>query len=71
MVICVSYCLNLVLVKIWKKKNNNDERRISTHLLTLIVKVLKINVENGRVVTTLNIISSVVNQNWYYVEHIL
>ena len=42
------------------KKNNNDKKRIPTYLLayllTLIVKKLKINVEQGGVVTTLNII---------------
>jgi len=43
-----------------EKKNNNDERRILAYLLTLcltlIVKELKISVEEGRVVTTLSII---------------
>ena len=43
-----------------KIKNQNDKRRIPTYLLayllTLIVKELKISVEQGRVVTTLNII---------------
>ena len=38
------------------KKTNNDKRRIPTYLLvyllTLIVKELKISVEQGRVVTT-------------------
>ena len=57
-------CLNLVLIRIWKKYYNNDNRRLSTHLLTyiltLIIKELKISVEQGRVVTTLNIIFSVV-----------
>jgi hypothetical protein len=43
-------CLNLVLVKIWEgKKNNNEKRRIPTHLLAhllpLISKELKINGE--------------------------
>ena len=37
----------------------NDKRRIPAYLLTcfltLIIKMLKINVEQGRVVTTLNI----------------
>ena len=49
--------MNLVLVKILKK---NDNKRIPTHLLayllTLIVKKLKTNVEQDRVVTTLNTI---------------
>jgi hypothetical protein len=43
-----------------RKKNNIDERRIQAYLLanliTLIVKKLKIGVEHGRVITTLNII---------------
>ena len=46
------------------KKINNDKRRkevavgkVAAHLcLTLIIKELKISVEQGRVVTTLNII---------------
>ena len=41
-----------------KLKNNNDKRRIPSHLLTylltLVVKELKISVEQDRVVTTLN-----------------
>ena len=44
------------------KKNNNDKRRIPTHLLenilTLIIQELKISVEQGTVVTTLNIIKT-------------
>ena len=42
--------------------NKKDKRRISTHLLAYLLtlinifKELKINVEHGRVVTTLNII---------------
>jgi len=43
-----------------KKEKNNDKRRLSTFLLALclilIVKELKISVEQGSVVTTLNII---------------
>jgi hypothetical protein len=50
------------------KKNDNDKRRkevvvgkLPEHLcLTLIIKELKISVEQDRVVTTLNIIFSVV-----------
>ena len=46
-------CLNLVSVKTWKsnklKQNNNDKRRIPACLLTLIVKEVKISVEQGRV----------------------
>ena len=42
------------------KLNKNDKRRIPTYLLanllTLIIKELKISVEQGRMVTTLNII---------------
>ena len=42
------------------KINKNDKRRIPTYLLanllTLIIKELKNSVEQGRVVTTLNII---------------
>ena len=49
-----------LLGRIWGGKNNNDERRNPTYLLTclviLIVKELKISVEHGRVVKTLNII---------------
>ena len=56
-------CTNLVLVKL-EKKFNNDKRRkevtgrkVVMHLcLTLIIKELKISVEQNRVVTTLNII---------------
>jgi hypothetical protein len=44
-----------------KKKKNNDKRRIPTYLLayllTSFVKELKISVEQGRVVTTLSIIT--------------
>ena len=43
-----------------KKINNNDKRKIPAHLLaylrTLVAKELKISVEQGRVVTTLNTI---------------
>ena len=60
MVICGSYMFEFSVSKDMKNKNNNDKRRIPTHLLayllTLIVKELKISVEQGRVVTTLNII---------------
>ena len=38
------------------KINNIDKRKNPTYLLTLIIKELKIIVEQGRVVTTLNII---------------
>ena len=54
-------CLNLVLVKICKKKVIISEvavGKVAAHIcLTLIVKDLKISlVKQGRVVTTLNII---------------
>ena len=39
-----------------KKKINNDKRRILAYLLTLMIKELRISVEQGRVVTTSNII---------------
>ena len=57
MVICGSYMFEFSVDKDMKDyKNNNDKRRISTYLLTLIVKGLKISVEQGRVVKALNII---------------
>jgi len=41
-------------------KNNNDNRRVLVYFLacslTLIIEELKISVQHGRVVTTLNII---------------
>ena len=50
------------------------EGKVATHLcLTLIVKKLKINVEHGKVITTLNILFSVVPQmlpydyQWFYI----
>ena len=43
---------------IMAKKYNNDKKRILTYLLTLIVKELKISVEQSRMVTTLNIINT-------------
>ena len=39
-----------------KKKYNIDKRRIPAYLLTLIVRKLKISVEQGRMATILNII---------------
>ena len=46
--------------KEYEKENNNDKRKIPTYLLayllTLIVKELTISLEQGRMVTTLNII---------------
>ena len=63
MVICESYMFEVRCSKdMKKKKNNNDKRRFPSHLraylLTLIVKELKISVEQGRVVTTLTIIKN-------------
>ena len=53
-------CLSLVLVRILKKEKRIREvavGRVAAHLcLTRIVKELKISVEQGRMVTTLNII---------------
>jgi hypothetical protein len=48
-------CFDLVLVRIWKKVNNDDMRipNLLGNLLTLIIKELKIIVE---VVKTLNAI---------------
>ena len=55
--------MNLVLLRIWKKNNNDKSRKdvaigkVVVHLcLTLIIKELKINVEQDRVVITLKII---------------
>ena len=56
--------MKLLLVRIGKKEkekeknnNNNGRRRVVGCLVTLIVKKLKISVEQGRVVaTTLNIL---------------
>ena len=56
--------MNLSVSQDMKNQNNFDKRRTPTHLLsyllTLIVKELKISVEQGSVVTTLNMIFSVV-----------
>jgi len=56
--LCGSYMFEFSVGKDVKKKNNND--KISAYLLALclilIVKELKIRVEYGRVVTTLNMI---------------
>ena len=68
MVICGSYMHEFSVSKDMKKKINNDKRRrevtvgkVPTHIcLTLIIKELKISVEQDRVVITLNIIFSVV-----------
>lgn len=38
------------------KVNNNGKRRTLAYLLTLLVEEVKINVEQGRVITTWNII---------------
>jgi hypothetical protein len=60
MTVCGSYMFELSVGKDMKEKKNNDKQRIPTYLLVyplvLIVKELKIIVEQGRVVTTFNII---------------
>ena len=67
MVICGVTCTNLVLVRIWKKINNDTRRKevaigeVAAYLcLTLIIKELEISVEHDWVVKTLNIIFSVI-----------
>ena len=58
MVICGSYVFKFNVSSDMKKWHNKGGgcREGATHLcLTLIVKELKINVEHGKVVTTLNI----------------
>jgi hypothetical protein len=65
MIISKSYMHGFSVSKDVRKKNNNDKRRkemtvgkVVTHLcLILIIKELKISVEQDRVVTTLNIIN--------------
>jgi len=63
MVICGSYVHEFNVSKDMKKINNDKRRKegaigkVAAHLcLALIIKELKINVEQDRVVTTLNII---------------
>ena len=60
MIICGSQVFEFSVSKGMKKKDIIREvvaGKVATHLcLTLIVKELKINVEQGRVATTLNII---------------
>ena len=64
MIIFGSYMHNFSVSKDMKKKINNDKRRkevvvrkVAAHLnLTIIIKELKISVEQGRMVTTLNTI---------------
>ena len=62
MVICKSYMYEFSVFKNMENQNNNDKTRIPTcllaYLLTLIVKELKMCVEQGRVVTTLNIMKN-------------
>ena len=52
-------CLSLVLVKIWKQNLRMIKWRIPAYLLacplTLIVKALKISVDQGWVLTSINI----------------
>ena len=52
MIICESYMFEFSV----SKDDNSDKRRILAYLLALIIKELKFSVEQGRVVTTLNII---------------
>jgi hypothetical protein len=53
------HVFSLVVVGLWKE-NNIDKRRIPTYLLenllTLNIKYLKISIEQGTMVTTLDII---------------
>ena len=60
MIKCGSYVFEFSVSKDMKKKDNIREvgvGKVAAHLcLTLLVKDLKISVEQGRVVTTLNII---------------
>jgi hypothetical protein len=63
MVICGNYMHKFSVGKDIKKINNDERRKevvvrkVAAHLcLTLIIKELKISVEQDRVVTTLNII---------------
>ena len=53
---CGSYMFEFSFSKDMRRKINNDKRRIPRSLLALIVKELKIGVEQGRAVTTLNMI---------------
>ena len=59
MVICGSYTFKSSVSKDITKRKTMIERRIPAHLLAcllpLVVKELKINVEQGRVTTTSNI----------------
>ena len=59
MVICGSYMFEFSVIKDTKKKNIIREvtiGKVAAHIcLTLIFKELKMSVEQGRVVTTLNI----------------
>ena len=68
MIICRRYVHEFSVSKVMKTKFNNEKRRkevttrkVAAHsCLTLITKELKISVELDRVITTLNIIFSVV-----------
>ena len=57
--------MNFSISKVLKRNKKIREvtvRKVTTHLcLTVIVKKLKISVEQGRVITTLNILFSVVS----------
>ena len=60
MVICGTYMFEFSVSKDIKQKNNIDKKIFPTYILayilTPIVKELRISVEHGRVVTTLNLI---------------
>ena len=57
MLILESYIFEFIVNKEYEKNNYNDDQKIPTHLLayilTLIVKELRINVEQGRLAITL------------------
>ena len=60
MVVCGSYMFEFSVSRDKERKNDNGRRRIPAYLiaylLTLVVKGLRINVEQGRVVTILHVI---------------
>jgi hypothetical protein len=70
MVICESYLHEFSVSKDMEKNNNNKRRRemkvgkVAPHLCrTLMIKELRISVEQDRVVTTLNIIFNVASMH--------
>ena len=51
--------MNIVLIRMWNNKitiKNRIPACLLAYLVTLVVEELKISVEQGRVVTTLNVI---------------